>query len=265
MSSPPSLLFASLPSFLRRATAVTSSTTAGSAATTAAAATTRSHEIQSRFLPDIHPLQLFRVVQDVDKYKDFLPLCSESKVFPDTIKDGGRSFQAELVVGFGPLGSMFKTRYISQVSVDPNGLRIETRSDDSISADAASSSSNSSSSSSSSSMFDSLTSSWELRPVRGGLSESEDKTTSNDDDNDNDDDDNNNSSTVVVGTSVDFKVEMTVSDPVTIAVLNQVLYNVAESQVNAFHKRCQELPSPSLEEVEFAESFNDNITATTSR
>ena len=62
-------------------------------------------------------------------------------------------------------------------------------------------------------------------------------------------------------TSVDFRVEMTVSDPITIAVLDRVLYNVAESQVNAFEKRCRELPPPSAEELRIAEEFY-RITAT---
>lgn len=187
--------------------------------------TTRCHEIKSRILNDVHPLHLFRIVQDVDKYKDFLPLCSESKVFENTITDEGRSFRAELIVGFGPLGSMFQTRYISQVSVDPHNLRIETRSNGSASAI-----SNTADNDNTTGMFDSLTSCWQLRPVV----QYPEKT---------------------VGTSVDFKVEMAVSDPVTIAVLNHVLYNVAESQVEAFHKRCQALQPPTSDELEIAERF----------
>lgn len=181
-----------------------------------------------RFLPPP------RKVQDVDRYQDFLPLCSHSAVVWDTIADGGRSFEAGLVVGYGPLGlSMFQTRYMSQVSVDPCLLTIETKSS------ASSSASNNNNNdderdTSDGSLFDSLTSCWKLRPV----------VVSSD-----------SPSAAIIGTAVDFRVEMTVSDPVTVAVLNRVLTNVAETQVAAFHERCQALRPPTDEELSVAERF----------
>jgi ribosome-associated toxin RatA of RatAB toxin-antitoxin module len=42
--------------------------------------------------------------------------------------------------------------------------------------------------------------------------------------------------------NVDFQVEMTVSDPVIVAVLDQVLQQVASRQVQAFEQRCQDIP-----------------------
>eukprot|EP00559_Dactyliosolen_fragilissimus_P009142 CAMPEP_0184872952 /NCGR_PEP_ID=MMETSP0580-20130426/41575_1 /TAXON_ID=1118495 /ORGANISM="Dactyliosolen fragilissimus" /LENGTH=183 /DNA_ID=CAMNT_0027375809 /DNA_START=123 /DNA_END=674 /DNA_ORIENTATION=+ len=41
---------------------------------------------------------------------------------------------------------------------------------------------------------------------------------------------------------VDFEVQMTISDPVISSVLDKVLKQVAKQQVNAFQKRCLQLP-----------------------
>ena len=41
-----------------------------------------------------------------------------------------------------------------------------------------------------------------------------------------------------------FKIRMTVSDPVIVTVLDQLLQEVAGRQVEAFEKRCDELPVP---------------------
>mmetsp|Transcript_9764 Transcript_9764/g.21073 ORF Transcript_9764/g.21073 Transcript_9764/m.21073 type:complete len:305 (+) Transcript_9764:51-965(+) len=203
----------------------------------------RSHRIESRLLSDVHPLQLFRIVQDVDRYKDFLPLCSESKVVPESVRNDGRSgsFEAELVVGFGPLGSMLRTRYLSRVSVDPERLRIETISDGSATATATATAPAGDGNKPSERMFESLASCWQLRPVAVPAAAAAPAA----------------STSTTIGTSVDFSVEMTVSDPVIAAVLDQVLYNVAESQVQTFHKRCQTLPPPTSEELELAERFYD--------
>jgi ribosome-associated toxin RatA of RatAB toxin-antitoxin module len=68
-----------------------------------------------------HPLHLFRIIQNVDDYMNFLPLCSYSKIIrrsPD-----GRSFDGKLIVGKPPL---FSEEYISRVSVIPEKLTIET-------------------------------------------------------------------------------------------------------------------------------------------
>jgi ribosome-associated toxin RatA of RatAB toxin-antitoxin module len=194
-------------------------------------------------LQGVHPLHLFRIVQDVDRYQEFLPLCSSSRVFRETITEGGRSFQAELVVGFG-FGSLFQTQYTSMVTVDPRLLTIETRSGTSVPANSNNNSSNDGS------MFDSLTSSWKLRPVveSNGNGDGDSTVSSSD------------TGTRVIGTSVDFRVEMTVSDPVVKAVLDQVLYNVAETQVEAFHERCRVLPPPTSEELLGAERFYQTTT-----
>lgn len=79
------------------------------------------------------PEHLFRIIQDVDCYSEFLPLCSYSKV--DARHPNG-SFEATLTVGLPPL---FKETYKSEVSVYPNDLRIQTKSIQSQSIDALSS------------------------------------------------------------------------------------------------------------------------------
>ena len=147
-----------------------------------------------------HPLHLFRIIQDVDAYKSFLPLCIGSKILrrsPD-----GRSFDGELTVGLPPF---FTERYVSRVTVVPEKLTIRTESIESKN-------------------FDSLKSRWTLGEVVDNSSLSRQNG--------------------VFFCDVDFEVEMTVSDPVVVTVLDQVLEQVAGKQVEAFEKRCHMIPIP---------------------
>ncbi len=185
--------------------------------------TTQSHSIQNRFLKNIHPLHLFRIVQDVDRYQEFLPFCGHSEVFPDTISNGGRSFEADLAVGLGPL---LQTRYRSKVTVDPDRLIISTVSGKS---------SSNGMGASSGTMFEALKSRWELFAVVNEQGNTEDSTG--------------------IGTSVDFSVEMTVSDPMVETVLNNVLRQMAETQVQAFEERCLALPQPTDQELSRANDY----------
>jgi coenzyme Q-binding protein COQ10 len=140
-----------------------------------------------------HPLHLFRIVQDVDDYKNFLPMCTESKII--RLSPDGRSFDGALTVGFS---SLFTEHYISRVSVIPETLTIQTESFEST-------------------HFESLRSRWTLGEVEV-----------------------NNE----VWCDVDFEVEMTVSNPVIVNVLDTVLQQVAVRQVDAFEKRCLEIAMP---------------------
>lgn len=165
---------------------------------------TKKHVVR-RVLPT-HPLHLFRIIQDVDKYETFLPLCSYSKIIrrsPD-----GRSFDGKLKIGSPPL---FSEEYVSRVTVIPEKWTIETQSIES-------------------KRFDSLRSRWKLGEIESG---GEDEG---------------------VHCDVDFEVEMTVSDPMTISILDRVLEQVALRQVEAFEKRCQELPIP-YDLIEAAKRF----------
>lgn len=66
-------------------------------------------------------------------------------------------------------------------------------------------------------LFDSLSSRWHLTPNKHLPNES---------------------------VHVDFEVELSVSDPLVVGLLDQLLTGVAGQQVEAFAKRCQQLPLP---------------------
>ena len=62
---------------------------------------------------------LYEVVSDVDRYKEFVPWCKNSKVVSKT----GKSMTAELEVGF----NIFSEKYISKVEVSaPNYVSAES-------------------------------------------------------------------------------------------------------------------------------------------
>jgi coenzyme Q-binding protein COQ10 len=138
------------------------------------------------------PQQLFRIIQDVDSYSQFLPLCTESKILR---KSSAREFEAALTVGLPPL---FTEKYVSRVRVEPETLTVQARSIES-------------------SLFEALDSKWILKEV--------------------DSDENL--------CYVHFEVEMSVSNPVIVNALDQVLREVAGKQVAAFEKRCQMLSQDS--------------------
>ena len=85
------------------------------------------------------PLHLFRIIQDVDRYSEFLPLCTYSKVN----KQLPQGFEATLTVGLPPV---FTETYTSQVTVIPDQMIVETTSLNG-------------------KYFDRLSSRWKLRPV----------------------------------------------------------------------------------------------------
>jgi coenzyme Q-binding protein COQ10 len=149
---------------------------------------------EKRVLGSVHPLHLFRIIQDVDRYKEFLPLCKESKVF--NVSPDGRSFQGSLTVGMPPL---WTETYTSLVRISPETMTVTSESIQST-------------------RFDSLKSRWTLAKTR----EEENS----------------------IGCHVDFEVEITVSDPIIVNVLDQFLEQVAGKQVEAFEKRCHEVPIP---------------------
>ena len=134
------------------------------------------------------PHHLFRIIQDVDSYSQFLPLCTESKI----LRSSGCQFEAFLTVGLPPL---FTEKYVSRVQVDPEKLTVHAKSIES-------------------NLFEALDSKWVLKKV-----DSEENLC-----------------------DVYFEVEMSVSNPVIVNALDQVLREVAAKQVAAFEKRCQEIP-----------------------
>lgn len=87
---------------------------------------------------------LFRIIQDVDAYCEFLPLCSQSKV--KRVWENGRVFDATLTVGLPWGGDGVQEQYTSRVHVRPEQLIIETKSIESR-------------------LFDSLQSRWKLKKL----------------------------------------------------------------------------------------------------
>jgi coenzyme Q-binding protein COQ10 len=140
-----------------------------------------------------NPSHLYRIIQDVDSYSKFLPMCSHSQVLRRS--PNGRSFQATLTVG---MTSLFQETYVSNVLLNPQELIVETKSIQS-------------------KLFDSLRSRWKLAEIKDGARKGD--------------------------CQVDFEVEMTVSDHLIMATLDEVLRQVACRQVDAFEKRCRQVPA----------------------
>ena len=136
-------------------------------------------------------MHLYRIIKDVDRYQEFIPLCSHSKVLRRS--DDGRYFDATLTVGYPPL---FTESYISRVHADLENLAVTAESIKS-------------------NHIDSLKSKFALKNV-SSLDEKR--------------------------VQVDFQVEITVSDPIIAQALDQFLEDVAGRQVEAFDKRCSEIP-----------------------
>ncbi|KAL7456830.1 hypothetical protein ACHAWC_008301 [Mediolabrus comicus] len=90
-----------------------------SASRSTSSSTTHSHVHQST-LTNIHPRHLYQIVNNVDKYKDFLPYCLESKILQTS--QCGTMMDAVLRVGLpGLMGgtnssnSLLEERYVSRV------------------------------------------------------------------------------------------------------------------------------------------------------
>lgn len=136
------------------------------------------------------PQHLFQIIQDVNAYSQFLPLCTRSKIIKRM--ESGRQFEATLTVGLPPL---FTEEYVSRVSVDTERLTVQAKSIES-------------------NLFEALDSKWILKEVESSEELCD----------------------------VHFEVEMSVSNPVIMNALDQVLEQVAGKQVAAFEKRCREVP-----------------------
>ena len=68
------------------------------------------------------PRHLFQIIKDVDRYSEFLPLCSHSEV----LRRQGPYFDATLTVGLPPL---FTEKFVSRVHViDDDELVVESKS-----------------------------------------------------------------------------------------------------------------------------------------
>jgi ribosome-associated toxin RatA of RatAB toxin-antitoxin module len=99
---------------------------------------TKSH-VEKRLVP--FPMaHLFRIIQDVNAYQDFLPLCTESRILKHY---NANEFEASLSVGMPPV---FQETYVSHVAVHPDRWTITANSIRS-------------------KLFDKLQSQWKLSPA----------------------------------------------------------------------------------------------------
>lgn len=164
-----------------------------------------------------HPKHLFQIITNVDLYHQFLPFCTSSKILRHS--PCGTMFDASLSVG---LNSLVSEEYVSRVKVHPDLYVVESKSIKS-------------------SALDSLSSRWTLKEVsprdydsdfnnaRGNIHGQSPPYSANDED-------------ATKWSEVKFEVQMTVTDPIIKLALDQVWDKVAQGQVNAFEKRCHELP-----------------------
>ena len=191
--------------------------------------TTQCHRHAHRStLREVHPRQLYEIINDVDRYHQFLPYCHESRVLRvaeatqldgDMAAECGTMYDAILGVGL-PLD--LTERYISRVralppsadDVAPPMWTVEAKSIRSR-------------------LFDSLKSRWQLTHAHAHKNAQD---TRHLDENGADD------AIGHVACRVDFEVEIRVSNPLISLTLDQVLRNVAREQVEAFERRCHEIP-----------------------
>lgn len=167
---------------------------------------TKQH-VEQRLFRGIPAAHLFRIVQNVDAYKEFLPLCTESRV---TQRISPHEFYANLTVGMnaGPLQlTETYTSHVTAQAQQPHQFVINAQSVQS------------------SKWIEALSSQWKLTPqnlTAAGTS--------------------NNTSRTPENVLVDFQVSLTTSDPIISQTLDQVLKHVAQQQVQAFEQRCRQLP-----------------------
>jgi ribosome-associated toxin RatA of RatAB toxin-antitoxin module len=186
--------------------------------------TTQRHE-ECKFLRGIHPHHLWQVIQNVDAYSEFLPLCHDSQILR---RQGKEWMDATLTVGIPPfLMETFVSR-VHIITMDNNNNNNNHHEPNQQQYDYKHGSSSLSSgtklgsetliveaTSIQSQVLENLSSRWELQ---ARMVEDE------------------------IGTLVHFWMEMSVRDPVIVAGLNHMLKEVAGRQVAAFEQRCRSIP-----------------------
>ena len=161
------------------------------------------------------PSQLFEIVADVNKYHEFLPFCRRSKVTNEIDKD---RFEAELEIGF----KVFNERYTSRVTLErPRKVTAEDKSNERDGGGA---------------LFEKMKTVWRFRE----LEEDEDE---DDSDEENEKEKKNTTRKRNVSTVVDFEIAFKVKSSAHAAALSVFFEDVANTQIQAFEKRCRSLMS----------------------
>ena len=168
------------------------------------------------------PMHLLNIISDVDSYSQFLPQCTHSRILRRS--NCGTMFDATLTVGLPPLLS---EEYVSRVKVDKEAMTVEARSIRS-------------------SLFDSLKSRWKLRSVSPSQERqkqsSRGRSTLSDITSSNLNSDIDGSEAEQEYCDVEFEVEIKASNPLIVGTLDEVLEEVAGKQVDAFERRCAQIP-----------------------
>jgi coenzyme Q-binding protein COQ10 len=172
-----------------------------------------------KIVRDVTPSQLFEIVADVNKYHEFLPFCRRSKVTNEIDKD---RFEAELEIGF----KVFNERYTSRVTLErPRKVTAEDKSNERDGGGA---------------LFEKMKTVWRFRELE------EDEEDEDEDDSDEENEKEKKNATTRkrnVSTVVDFEIAFKVKSSAHAAALSVFFEDVANTQIQAFEKRCRSLMS----------------------
>ena len=175
-----------------------------------------------KIVRDVAPAELFAIVADVNKYHEFLPFCRRSKVTHEIDKD---RFEAELEIGF----KVFNERYTSRVTLDrPRKVVAEDKSNEEDGGGA---------------LFEKMKTVWRFREL-----EEEEEEDVNDGESRKENEEKLTRQKKNVSTVVDFEIAFKVKSSAHAAALSVFFEDVANTQIQAFEKRCRSLMSlPSAE------------------
>ena len=167
-----------------------------------------------KIVRNVTPSQLFAIVADVNKYHEFLPFCRRSQVTNRIDKD---RFEAELEIGF----KVFNEKYTSKVTLDaPRKVVAEDKSHEEDGGGT---------------LFEKMRTVWRFREL-----EEEEEDVDSDSGKENDDA-SLKENKPVVSTVVDFEIAFKVKSSTHAAALSVFFEDVANTQIQAFEKRCRSL------------------------
>ena len=167
-----------------------------------------------KIVRNVTPSQLFAIVADVNKYHEFLPFCRRSRVTNRIDKD---RFEAELEIGF----KVFNEKYTSKVTLDaPRKVVAEDKSHEEDGGGT---------------LFEKMRTVWRFREL-----EEEEEDVDSDSGKENDDA-SLKENKPVVSTVVDFEIAFKVKSSTHAAALSVFFEDVANTQIQAFEKRCRSL------------------------
>ena len=170
-----------------------------------------------KIVRNVTPSQLFAIVADVNKYHEFLPFCRRSRVTNRIDKD---RFEAELEIGF----KVFNEKYTSKVTLDaPRKVVAEDKSHEEDGGGT---------------LFEKMRTVWRFRELEEEEEEEEDVDSDSGKEND---DASLKENKPVVSTVVDFEIAFKVKSSTHAAALSVFFEDVANTQIQAFEKRCRSL------------------------